>query len=193
MIKRIIIILVFAILFIAGTLIIVTSSGISDSISIDEHLTKNGFKLIDEDTNEYIKEESTLEDFYYNRESLTDTTYIAYYFSLELKTFKEVKMNYTNDTKTTLMYTISNRLDNDNISINYEISNDNNTYSVSGNYDISEDKFDCESVKNKSAESIYCDNALNKIKDFIPKRMKMLDNKYIKKAMSTTQNEVVIN
>ena len=191
--KRIIIILVFAFVFIAGTLIIVLSSGISDTINIDEYLTNNGFKLIDKDTSEYIKEESTLEDFYYNKESFTDTTYVAYYFSLELKTFKEVKMNYTDNTKTTLMYTISNRLDNDKISINYEISNDSKTYSVSGNYDISDDKFECEAIDNEESKDKYCENALNKIKDYIPKRQKILDNEYIMKSINTTQNEVVIN
>ena len=193
MIKRIIIILVFTIIFIIGTLLIVMSSGVSDTVNIDEYLTKNGFQLIDQDTSEYIKEESTLDDFYYNKESFTDATYVAYYFSIELKTFKEVKMSYTDKTKTTLMYTISNKLNTDIITINYEISNDSKTYNVSGAYDISENKFDCEGIDNEESKDTYCDNALNKIKDYIPKRKKLLDNKDIMKAIETTQNEVVIN
>ena len=193
MIKRIIIILVFTIIFIAGTLIIIISSGVSDTVNIDEYLTDNGFTLIDKDTSEYIKEESTLDDFFYNKESFTDATYVAYYFSLDLKTFKEVKMGYTADAKTTLMYTISNKLNTDIIDINYEISNESKTYSVSGTYDISEDKFDCEGIDNVESKDTYCDNALNKIKDFIPKRKKILDNKYIMKAMKTTQKEVIID
>lgn len=193
MIKRIIIILVFTIIFIIGTLLIVMSSGVSDTVNIDEYLTKNGFQLIDQDTSEYIKEESTLDDFYYNKESFTDATYVAYYFSIELKTFKEVKMSYTDETKTTLMYTISNKLNTDIITINYEISNDSKTYNVSGAYDISEDKFDCEGIDNEESKDTYCDNALNKIKDYIPKRKKLLDNKDIMKAIETTQNEVVID
>ena len=138
-------------------------------------------------------EESTLDDFFYNKESFTDATYVAYYFSLDLKTFKEVKMGYTADAKTTLMYTISNKLNTDIIDINYEISNESKTYSVSGTYDISEDKFDCEGIDNVESKDTYCDNALNKIKDFIPKRKKILDNKYIMKAMKTTQKEVIID
>ena len=43
------------------------------------------------------------------------------------------------------------------------------------------------------SKDTYCDNALNKIKDFIPKRKKILDNKYIMKAMKTTQKEVIID
>ena len=60
-------------------------------------------------------------------------------------------------------------------------------------YDISEDKFDCEGIDNVESKDTYCDNALNKIKDFIPKRKKILDNKYIMKAMKTTQKEVIID
>ena len=101
--KRIIIIIVSAIIITVFTMIIVLSFGESDSYNIDKYLVDNGYELIDKDTNEYIKETQDIDSL---KDSNMDTSYLAYYFSIELKTFKEVKMKYTKDTKTTLIYNI---------------------------------------------------------------------------------------
>ena len=192
--KRIIIIIVSAILITVITMIIVLSFGESDSYNIDKYLVDNGYKLIDKDTNEYIKETQDIDNFYYLKDSDIDTSYLAYYFSIELKTFKEVKMKYTKDTKTTLIYTLSNELSTNIINYNYEISNDKTSYNLKGTYDIDTNDFTCDLINNTSSnKDLYCNNALDKINEFIPKRDKLLTNKYIINMINTKQNEVVVD
>ncbi len=191
--KRIIIIIVSAIIITVFTMIIVLSFGESDSYNIDKYLIDNGYELIDKDTNEYIKETQDIDSFYYLKDSNMDTSYLAYYFSIELKTFKEVKMKYTKDTKTTLIYTLSNKLSTNIINYNYEISNDKTSYNLKGSYNIDNDEFSCDLINNTSSnKDIYCNNALDKIKSFIPKRDKVLRNKYVQNMVNTKQNEVIV-
>lgn len=191
--KRLIIIGISAVVFTLITIVFIISSGISDDYNIDEYLTQNGYKLIDKDTAQYIKETDSIDNFYYYQEKGVDANYLAYYFSIQLKTFKEYKMKYNSDDESTMVYTLSTKLDTNIIDFNYEISNDIVSYSLTGNYNIDDSSFKCDMVNNELVEKdTYCKSVLNKIKDFIPKRENLLKNEYIVKAMNTTQNEVIV-
>ena len=171
----------------------VVTSGISDDYNIDDYLTNNGYKLIDKDTSQYIKETDSVDNFYNLQEKNVDANYLAYYFSIQLKTFKEYKMKYTANEDTTLIYTLTNKLDTNIIDFNYEISNSSVSYSLQGNYNIDNKQFTCEMINNELVEKdIYCNSILTKINNFIPKRNNLLNNEYIVKAINTTQNEVII-
>ncbi len=191
--KRLMIIGIFALFFLVVTLILIITSGESDSYNIDAYLVKNGYSLVDKDTSQYIKETGTIDNFYYLQQTNKDSTYLAYYFSIQLKTFKEYKMNYSSDSDSTIIYTLSNKLDTDIIEFNYEISNDDNSYSLEGTYNIKNSDFECNLVENDLVDKTnYCNDINNKIKSFIPKRNNLLKNDYIIKAISTKQNEVVV-
>lgn len=189
--KRLIVVGVFVIIFTVVTLIFIISYGVSDDYSIDEYLTSNGYKLVDEDTSQYIKETDSIDNFYHYQENNQDSKYLAYYFSIPLKTFKEYKMNYTSETDTTLIYTLTNKLNTNIIDFNYEISNSDEVYTLKGTYDIDTKILDCNMINNDLInKDTYCNNVQNKINNFIPKRNKLLENEHIVKAVNTTQNEV---
>ncbi len=191
--KRLLIIGIFIIVVTLVTIIIVLSSGVSDSFSIDEYLNSNGYKLIDEDTSQYIKENNTLDKFDADKKNNKDSSYLAYYFSLPLKTFKEYKMSFSASKDTTVVYTLSNRLDTSLIEFNYEISDLNVSYTLEGKYDMETDTFKCELINNNLvSKDSYCSSIMNKINDFIPKRNELLENEDVKKAINTTQNEVKV-
>ncbi len=191
--KRLLIIGIFILIVTIATLVIILSSDVSDSYTIDEYLIANGYKLVDEDSSQYIKETTKLDNFYNDQKNNIDSGYLAYYFSLPLKTFKEYKMDYYSSNNVTTTYTLSNRLDTDIIEFNYEVSNLKDSYNLEGKYDIKNTTFNCEIINNELIDKeSYCNSVMNMINDFIPKRDKLLKNDSINKAINTTQNEVKV-
>ena len=191
--KRLLIIGIFIVVFTLVTTVIVLSSGVSDSFNIEEYLNSNGYKLIDEDTSQYIKETNSLDKFDADRKNNKDSSYLAYYFSLPLKTFKEYKMNFSASKDTTVIYTLSNRLNTSIIEFNYEISDLKVSYTLEGKYDMETDTFKCEMINNNLVnKERYCSSVMKKINDFISKRNELLKNEDVKKAINTTQNEVKV-
>ncbi len=191
--KRLLIIGIFIIVVTLITTVIVLSSGVSDSFNIEEYLTSNGYKLVDEDASQYIKETNTLENFDTDRKNNKDSSYLAYYFSLPSKTFKEYKMSFSASKDTTVIYTLSNRLNTSIIEFNYEISDLKVSYTLEGKYDMETDTFKCEMINNNLVnKESYCLSVMKKINDFISKRSELLKNEDVKKAINTTQNEVKV-
>ena len=191
--KRLLIIGIFIVVFTLVTTVIVLSSGVSDSFNIEEYLNSNGYKLIDEDTSQYIKETNSLDKFDADRKNNKDSSYLAYYFSLPLKTFKEYKMNFSASKDTTVIYTLSNRLNTSIIEFNYEISDLKVSYTLEGKYDMETDTFKCEMINNNLVnKESQCSSVMKKINDFISKRNELLKNEDVKKAINTTQNEVKV-
>jgi homoserine acetyltransferase len=191
--KRLLIIGIFIIVVTLITTVIVLSSGVSDSFNIEEYLTSNGYKLVDEDASQYIKETNTLENFDTDRKNNKDSSYLAYYFSLPSKTFKEYKMSFSASKDTTVIYTLSNRLNTSIIEFNYEISDLKVSYTLEGKYDMETDTFKCEMINNNLVnKESYCSSVMKKINDFISKRSELLKNEDVKKAINTTQNEVKV-
>ena len=191
--KRLLIIGIFIVVFTLVTTVIVLSSGVSDSFNIEEYLNSNGYKLIDEDTSQYIKETNSLDKFDADRKNNKDSSYLAYYFSLPSKTFKEYKMNFSASKDTTVIYTLSNRLNTSIIEFNYEISDLKVSYTLEGKYDMETDTFKCEMINNNLVnKERYCSSVMKKINDFISKRNELLKNEDVKKAINTTQNEVKV-
>ncbi len=191
--KRLLIIGIFIIVVTLITTVIVLSSGVSDSFNIEEYLTSNGYKLVDEDASQYIKETNTLENFDTDRKNNKDSSYLAYYFSLPSKTFKEYKMSFSASKDTTVIYTLSNRLNTSIIEFNYEISDLKVSYTLEGKYDMETDTFKCEMINNNLVnKESYCSSVMKKINDFISKRNELLKNEDVKKAINTTQNEVKV-
>ena len=147
---------------------------------LGRNLRFKGFKTESVSDNFYKKivTNNTLDDFYNDVAEKKDSTYIEYNFTKSSYDFIELKMNYSDNSLSTL--NISSDIRNNTIDFNYEISNDSSRLMLDGNMN---ETFQCnvimqENVSNSTKNS-HCEYIEKEIENFITEKNIYLQDKTI--------------
>ena len=173
-----IIIGVFLSVFVISAIIYITINGTNKKL--DDEFAKEGYNTTPKDAfYRRVVTNNTLDDYYRDMQSETDSEYQEFYYSKQSNEFIELKMLYKNKVSTSL--NISTNLETGELTYNYELAYKTAHLLLDGS---SKENYNCNVIDNNKVqpETIknYCDLIIDEINDYNTVKEELLKNNQIR-------------
>lgn len=165
-------------IFVVSSIIYITINGTNKKI--DNEFAKEGYNTTPKDAfYRKVVTNNTLDDYYKDMLSETDSEYQEYYYSKQSNEFIELKMLYKSKVSTSL--TISTNLETNELTYNYELAYKTAHLLLEGS---SKENYNCNVIDNNKVQTEtvknYCDLIIDEINDYNVVKEELLKNNQIR-------------
>ena len=165
-------------IFVVSSIIYITINGTNKKI--DDEFAKEGYNTTPKDAfYRKVVTNNTLDDYYKDMLSETDSEYQEYYYSKRSNEFIELKMLYKSKVSTSL--TISTNLETNELTYNYELAYKTAHLLLEGS---SKENYNCNVIDNNKVQTEtvknYCDLIIDEINDYNVVKEELLKNNQIR-------------
>lgn len=165
-------------IFVVSSIIYITINGTNKKI--DDEFAKEGYNTTPKDAfYRKVVTNNTLDDYYKDMLSETDSEYQEYYYSKQSNEFIELKMLYKSKVSTSL--TISTNLETNELTYNYELAYKTAHLLLEGS---SKENYNCNVIDNNKVQTEtvknYCDLIIDEINDYNVVKEELLKNNQIR-------------